>query len=85
MGILGWIVMGLVVGAIAKAITKSSGGWIFSLLVGLVGAVVGGWIGVQFFGHNVNNFFSLWSWGLAIGGAVIVLWIYNLITRRRRS
>jgi uncharacterized membrane protein YeaQ/YmgE (transglycosylase-associated protein family) len=75
--------MGLIAGAIAKAITKSGGGWIFSLVIGLIGAVVGGWIGANFLGHDVTSFFSPWSWGLAIGGAVLVLWIYNMVSRRR--
>lgn len=83
MGFIAWIVMGLIAGAIAKMITKNSGGWISSLIVGLIGAVVGGWIGANFLGHGVGEFFSLWSWGLAIGGSVLVLWLYNLITKKK--
>jgi len=75
--------MGLIAGAIAKAITKSGGGWISSLLVGLIGGVVGGWIGSMLFDRGVTGFFSLWSWVLAIGGSVLVLWIYNLITKKK--
>lgn len=75
--------MGLIVGAIAKAIMGDGGGWVSSLLVGLVGALVGGWIGSAAFGEGVTSFFSLWSWVLAILGAVIVLWIYNMVVARR--
>jgi uncharacterized membrane protein YeaQ/YmgE (transglycosylase-associated protein family) len=82
MGFLAWIMMGLIAGAIAKAITKSGGGWISSLIVGLIGGVVGGWIG-SFFGERISGFLSIWSWVLTIAGAVVVLWIYNLITRNK--
>jgi uncharacterized membrane protein YeaQ/YmgE (transglycosylase-associated protein family) len=77
--------MGLIVGAIAKAIMGDGGGWVSSLLVGLVGALVGGWIGSAAFGEGVTSFFSLWSWVLAILGAVIVLFLYNLLVGRRRT
>ncbi|MBN9106422.1 MAG: GlsB/YeaQ/YmgE family stress response membrane protein [Propionibacteriaceae bacterium] len=85
MGFLAWILMGLIVGAIAKAIMGDGGGWVSSLIVGLIGAVVGGWIGSAAFGEGVTGFFSLWSWILAIVGAVIVLFVYNLIVGRRRT
>ncbi len=75
--------MGLIAGAIAKAIMKDGGGWVSSLIVGLVGAVVGGWLGSVLFDKGVTSFFSLWSWILAIVGAVIVLWIYGMIVGRR--
>ncbi|HML50239.1 MAG TPA: GlsB/YeaQ/YmgE family stress response membrane protein [Propionicimonas sp.] len=84
MNFIAWIVMGLIAGTIAKAILKSSGGWVTSLVIGVVGALVGGWIGATFLGHDISGFFSLWSWGLAIGGSVLVLWIYGLIVGRRR-
>jgi uncharacterized membrane protein YeaQ/YmgE (transglycosylase-associated protein family) len=83
MGFIAWILMGLIAGAIAKAIMKDGGGWVSSLVVGLIGAVVGGWIGALLFDKGVTDFFSVWSWVLAILGAVIVLWIYNVIVGRR--
>lgn len=84
MGFIAWILMGLIAGAIAKSIMKRQGGWLSSLLVGLVGGVVGGWIGSVVFDRGVTGFFSLWSWLLAIGGSVLVLWIYALVTGRRK-
>lgn len=84
MNIFAWIVMGLIAGTVAKAILKSSGGWIFSLIIGVAGALVGGWIGGTFLGHDINGFFSPWSWLLAIGGSVLVLWIYSLISGKKR-
>ncbi len=77
--------MGLIAGAIAKAILKDGGGWVSSLIVGLIGAVVGGWIGSMLFDKGVTSFFSLWSWVLAIVGSVLVLWIYGMIVGRRRT
>jgi uncharacterized membrane protein YeaQ/YmgE (transglycosylase-associated protein family) len=84
MGFVAWILMGLIAGAIAKSILKERGGWLSSLITGLIGGVVGGWIGSAVFDRGVTGFFSLWSWLLAIGGSVLVLWIYGLIQGRRR-
>ena len=82
MGFIAWIIMGLIAGAIAKSIMKQDGGWVSSLLIGIVGGVVGGWIGAAVFDKGMTGFFSLWSWLLAIGGAVLVLWVYGLIKRK---
>lgn len=85
MGFIGWIVLGLIAGAIAKAILpgKQGGGWIATLLLGVVGALIGGWIGGAITGKGVSGFFSLWSWILAIGGSLIVLVIWGFITKKR--
>lgn len=85
MGFIGWIVLGLIAGAIAKAIMpgEQGGGWLVTLLLGVVGAVVGGWIGSAVFGVGIEEFWSLSTWLLAIGGALIVLLIWGLVTRRR--
>lgn len=85
MGILGWIVLGLIAGAIAKAIKpgEQGGGWFTTLLLGVVGAIVGGWIGSALFNVGVNQFWSLSTWILAIGGSLIVLVIWGLLTRKR--
>ncbi|HEY4534923.1 MAG TPA: GlsB/YeaQ/YmgE family stress response membrane protein [Enteractinococcus sp.] len=85
MGFLGWIVLGLIAGAIAKAIMpgEQGGGWLATLLLGVVGAVLGGWIGSIVFGVGIEEFWSLATWLLAIGGALIVLVIWGAITRNR--
>ncbi|RWZ83695.1 MULTISPECIES: GlsB/YeaQ/YmgE family stress response membrane protein [Glutamicibacter] len=85
MGFIGWIVLGLIAGAIAKAILpgKQGGGWIATLILGVVGALLGGWIGSAVFGEGVDEFFSISSWLLAIGGSLIVLVIWGFITKRR--
>jgi uncharacterized membrane protein YeaQ/YmgE (transglycosylase-associated protein family) len=85
MGILGWIVLGLVAGAIAKAILpgRQGGGWIITLVLGVVGAILGGWIGSLIFGGGLGDFFDLRTWLLSILGAIIVLLIYGAIAGRR--
>ncbi|MFJ2350630.1 GlsB/YeaQ/YmgE family stress response membrane protein [Glutamicibacter sp. AGC46] len=85
MDILSWIVLGLIAGAIAKAIKpgEQGGGRLATLLLGVVGAIVGGWIGSAVFGEGVDQFWSLSSWVLVIGGSLIVLVIRGLLTRKR--
>ena len=86
MSIIGWIVLGLIAGAIAKAILpgRQGGGWIATLVLGVVGALLGGFIGSAVFGIGLEGFFSIQTWLLAIGGAIVVLLIYGLITRGSR-
>jgi uncharacterized membrane protein YeaQ/YmgE (transglycosylase-associated protein family) len=86
-GILGWIVLGLIAGAIAKAILpgRQGGGWIATLILGVVGALLGGFIGSAVFGIGLEEFWSLQTWIVAIVGAIIVLLIYGLVTRGSRT
>lgn len=85
MGFIGWIVLGLIAGAIAKAIMPGDqgGGWLATLLLGVVGAVLGGWLGSLIFDVGIEEFWSISTWLLAIGGALIVLFIWGLVTRKR--
>ncbi|MGP4018246.1 GlsB/YeaQ/YmgE family stress response membrane protein [Saccharopolyspora sp. 5N708] len=87
MGIIGWIVLGLIVGAIAKLIMpgKDPGGILVTLLLGVVGAFLGGLLGNWLFGIGIERFWSLSTWILAIVGSVIVLGIYRLIASRRKA
>ncbi len=87
MGILGWIVLGLVAGAIAKLILPGNqgGGWLATLLLGVVGALLGGWLGSVLFNAPLEDFFSIQTWLLAIGGSIVVLLIWGLVTRGRRA
>ncbi|RQP09379.1 MAG: GlsB/YeaQ/YmgE family stress response membrane protein [Microbacteriaceae bacterium] len=86
MGILGWIVLGLIAGAIAKLILpgRQGGGWIVTLLLGIVGALLGGWIGSALFGVGLQEFWDWRTWLLAIGGSIIVLLIWGVITGRNK-
>ena len=84
MSFLGFLLLGLIAGAIAKLILpgKQGGGWIVTLLLGVVGAFLGGWLGSVLFSVGLEEFWSLQTWLLAIGGAIIVLLIYGLIVGR---
>jgi uncharacterized membrane protein YeaQ/YmgE (transglycosylase-associated protein family) len=86
MGVLSWIIFGLIAGVIAKAIHpgKDPGGWIVTIIIGIVGGVVGGWIGMALGMGDVNSF-SIRSFMLAVLGAVLVLFIYNRMTASRRT
>jgi uncharacterized membrane protein YeaQ/YmgE (transglycosylase-associated protein family) len=86
-GILGWIVLGLIAGAIAKLILpgRQGGGWLITLLLGVVGALLGGFIGSAIFGIGLEDFWSLQTWIVAILGSILVLLIYGLVTRGRRA
>ncbi len=87
MGIIGWIILGLIAGAIAKAILPGSqgGGWIITIILGIVGALLGGFIGTALFNAPLQDFFSIQTWLLAIGGSILVLLIYGLVTRGSRK
>ncbi|MDQ0754558.1 GlsB/YeaQ/YmgE family stress response membrane protein [Arthrobacter sp. B3I4] len=84
MGFFAFLILGLIAGAIAKAILPGhqGGGWVITLILGVVGALLGGLIGSALFGTGLQEFFSLTTWLLAIGGAIIVLLIYGMITKR---
>jgi uncharacterized membrane protein YeaQ/YmgE (transglycosylase-associated protein family) len=86
MGVIGWILLGLIAGAIAKAILPGSqgGGWVITLVLGVVGALLGGFLGSAIFGVGLEGFFDITTWLLAIGGAIVVLLIYGLVTRGSR-
>ena len=82
MGFLGWIVFGLIAGALAKWILpgKNPSGLIMTTVIGVLGAVVGGWIGSQLGFGSVSGF-DLRSMGVAILGAVVVLAIHRGIRK----
>ncbi|GAA4487172.1 GlsB/YeaQ/YmgE family stress response membrane protein [Microbacterium panaciterrae] len=85
MGFFSFLLLGLIAGAIAKLILpgKQGGGWFVTLLLGVVGAFLGGWLGGLIFNVSLQGFFNLSTWLLAIGGSIVVLLIYGLIVGRR--
>lgn len=87
MGFFSFLILGLIAGAIAKFILpgKQGGGWFVTLLLGVIGAMVGGWLGGMIFNANLEEFFSLQTWALAIGGSIVVLLIWGLITGRKKT
>ena len=78
MGIISWLVFGLIAGLVAKIIMpgKNPQGCLVTTALGIVGAMIGGYIGVRI-GWGTVNGFDLRSFGLAIGGALILLFIYQ--------
>jgi uncharacterized membrane protein YeaQ/YmgE (transglycosylase-associated protein family) len=85
MGIIGWIILGLLAGAIAKAILPGDdpGGIVITTLIGIVGAVIGGFIAKALgFGDPIDEFFDWSTWIAAIIGAIILLAIYRAIVGR---
>jgi uncharacterized membrane protein YeaQ/YmgE (transglycosylase-associated protein family) len=84
MGILTWIILGLVAGAIAKFLMpgRDPGGFIVTILIGIVGAVIGGFISTQI-GYGDVSGFNFPSLIIAILGAVILLIIYRMVAGRR--
>lgn len=85
MGFFAFLVLGLIAGAIAKAILpgRQGGGWLSTLVLGVVGALLGGWIGSLLGLGSVDEFFSIGTWLLAIGGSILVILLWGLITCRR--
>ena len=82
MGFLTWILIGLVAGIIAKLAMGDRFGWILTILLGIVGAFVGGWV-FSFFGGPGVTGFNVMSIIVAVVGAIVVLFVYGLIARRR--
>ena len=82
MGVLGWIFFGLIVGAIAKLLMpgRDPGGWIITILLGVVGALLGGWIGraAGWYGPNDGAGFLM-----SLLGAIVILAIYRMAFVRR--
>lgn len=86
MGILSWIIFGLIAGALAKWIMPGKNepqGCILTMFLGIIGAVVGGFIGSRLLRTGPVNDWSLGSFGLAVGGAILVLWIYGMIKGKK--
>ncbi len=85
MGFFSFIILGLIVGAIVKAVMpgKVQGGWITSLILGVVGAIVGGWLGSIIFNVDLNGFFNISTWLLSIGGGLVVAGVYGAIKGRK--
>lgn len=84
MGIIAWIVFGLIAGALAKLIMPGDdpGGCFITTLLGIAGAVIGGFIGSALFGAEVTGF-NIGSFLIAILGAVILLALYRVFVGRR--
>ncbi|MEU5809281.1 MULTISPECIES: GlsB/YeaQ/YmgE family stress response membrane protein [unclassified Streptomyces] len=88
MGLIAWIIIGLIAGAVAKSLMpgKDPGGLVITMLIGIAGGLLGGWLGKVIFGvESVDGFFELSTWITAIIGSVIVLALYRAVTGNRHS
>ncbi len=86
MGIIGWIVLGLLAGIIAKAIFPGVEGFglILTTLLGIGGALLGGLVASLFgLGDPIDEFFDLSTWVAAVLGALVILWIASAVGGRR--
>lgn len=86
MGIIAFIILGLLAGAIAKALMPGDdpGGWIITTIIGVVGAILGGLLaGVLFNADPLDEFFDISTWLTAIVGSSILLALYRVVVNRR--
>ncbi len=80
MGIILWIIFGALAGWIASAIMKSNDGVLMDIVIGIVGAILGGWI-MSFFGQGGISGFNIYSFLIAIFGAVVLIAIVRAVRR----
>ena len=88
MGIIGWILLGIVGGVIAKALLPGNdpGGLIITVIIGIVGALLGGFLARALgLGDPIDEFFDVSTWLAAIIGSMILLAIYRAVTGRRTA
>ncbi|GAA0923286.1 GlsB/YeaQ/YmgE family stress response membrane protein [Streptomyces thermoalcalitolerans] len=88
MGVIAWLVLGLLAGAIAKAVLpgRDPGGCIGTTFIGIAGAFVGGWLSATFLDRPVQReFFDLATWVSAVVGALVLLVAYRLLFGNSRD
>jgi uncharacterized membrane protein YeaQ/YmgE (transglycosylase-associated protein family) len=88
MGIIAFIILGLLAGMIAKAIMPGDdpGGIIVTTIIGIAGALIGGFLAAALFGaHPLDKFFDLSTWVTAIVGSIILLAIYRAVVGNRHT
>ena len=85
MGIISWIILGLIAGFIgSKIVDKQGQGFWLNIALGIIGALVGGFI-FDLIGSTGVTGLNIWSMIVAIIGSVVVLWIYNAVSGRRTT
>lgn len=86
MGVIAWIVLGAASGFIAEHLTGKRTGLLLATVVGIVGALIGGFIAKAVFGvQTLNTFFNLSTWVTAIIGAVVLFLLFGAVRGSRRS
>jgi uncharacterized membrane protein YeaQ/YmgE (transglycosylase-associated protein family) len=82
MSVFWWIILGLIAGFIgSKIVNKTGSGLFMDIALGVVGAIVGGFLSAQLFGAGITGF-NFWSLIVAVIGSVIVLWVYHAVVAR---
>lgn len=84
MGIILWIIFGAIVGWIASVIMKSNNGLLGDIIIGIVGALLGGFL-MNLLGHGGVSGFNLYSFIVAIIGAIVLIWIVRMFRGRSSS
>jgi uncharacterized membrane protein YeaQ/YmgE (transglycosylase-associated protein family) len=88
MSIIGWIILGLLAGAIAKVLLpgRDPGGFVGTTLIGIAGAFLGGWISARWLDHPVTkNFYDGATWAAAVGGSLVLLIVYRILFGNSRD
>ncbi|MEB8341621.1 GlsB/YeaQ/YmgE family stress response membrane protein [Streptomyces endophyticus] len=88
MGIIGWIILGLLAGAIAKFLLpgRDPGGLVGTILIGVAGSFIGGWISSRWLDRPIStDFYDGATWVAAIGGALVLLIAYRIFFGDSRS
>ncbi|MER5215311.1 GlsB/YeaQ/YmgE family stress response membrane protein [Streptomyces sp. NPDC002814] len=88
MGVIAWLVLGLLAGAIAKAVLpgRDPGGLIGTTVIGIAGAFLGGWLSARFLDRPVQReFFDAATWGSAVAGALVLLIGYRILFGNSRD
>ena len=87
MGFVAFLILGLIAGAIAKQLLPGAqgGGLLMTMLLGVVGALLGGWLAGVLFDVDLGGFFEIRTWLIAIVGSMVVLVIYGFLAQSRRA
>ena len=83
MGVIAWIVLGIIAGAVAERLIsrRESHGLIVTCLIGIAGALLGGWLATRLFHvHSIQGFFNLSTWITAVAGSAVLLGAVQLVT-----
>jgi uncharacterized membrane protein YeaQ/YmgE (transglycosylase-associated protein family) len=88
MGVISWIILGLLAGAVAKVLLpgRDPGGFVGTTLIGIAGAFIGGWISARWFDHPISkHFYDGTTWVAAIGGSLVLLIAYRILFGNSRD
>lgn len=78
---ISWLILGLIAGTIAKRVVGGGSGWPMTILLGVLGAVVGGWLSSMLFNVSLGGFWNPKTWIIAILGGFLVTYVYNKVTK----